>query len=66
MFTKLKLEMARKHVSIRKLAQMTEISYYTLLKKMSKRTEFTVREAQTIKSALKSETPIDVLFTWED
>ena len=62
MYENLRAEMARKNMTISELSNATGIRYQTLSEKLRGNSQFTVKEAKAIKSALAVDLSIDELF----
>lgn len=62
MFTRIDVERAKAHLSIKGLAVKTGIKYDTLLMKLNGRTEFTRTEMLKIQSAFQERVPLEELF----
>ena len=62
MYENLRAEIARKGMTIVELSNATGIRYQTLSEKLRGNSQFTVKEAKAIKSALAVDMPIDELF----
>lgn len=65
MYPNLRAELARKDISIPRLAELTGIKTTTLYDKYSGRTAFTLEEAAKIRDVLDLEMSIDELFRKE-
>lgn len=62
MYPNLKAEMARRNITIEGLGNILGITPPAASKKCSGKTDFTLKEAVTIKEALGVDIPLDVLF----
>jgi transcriptional regulator with XRE-family HTH domain len=65
MYENLRAEIARKNMTIVELSNATGIRYQTLSEKLRGNSQFTVKEAKAIKSALAVDLSIDELFAAE-
>ncbi len=65
MYENLRAEIARKNMTLVDLSTATGIRYQTLSEKLRGNSQFTVKEAKAIKSALAVDMPIDELFAAE-
>ena len=62
MYKNLRIEMLKKEMTMADLSAKTGIKYQTLSVKMRGESQFTLQEAISIKKALESELPIEILF----
>ena len=62
MYKNLRIEMLKKEMTMADLSAKTGIKYQTLSDKMRGESQFTLQEAISIKKALESELPIEILF----
>lgn len=62
MFVNLMVEMKRKGFNGRSLAEKSQLTYQTFMKKMGGSGDFTIKEAIAIKKALDSDMPVETLF----
>lgn len=65
MFPNVRVEMARKNMTMLDLSKKTGIRYQTLTLKLSGKSELTIGEARIIKAALESTLPLEDLFAEE-
>ena len=66
MYPNLRGEMARKNITLTKLAEELGIRLGTLSSKNAGKTPFTLDEAMAIKEALKTDIPLEELFEREE
>lgn len=62
MLSNVKAEAARMNMSIKELAERSDIRYQTLSDKINGRTKFSVDEAIKIKKVLGVDMPLEILF----
>lgn len=62
MYKNLRIEMLKKEMTMADLSAKTGIKYQTLSVKMRGESQFTLQEAISIKKALESDLPIEILF----
>ena len=62
MYKNLRIEMLKKEMTMADLSAKTGIKYQTLSVKMRGESQFTLQEAISIKKALNSSLPIEILF----
>lgn len=66
MFSTLNAERARKGLSWKDVSERAGINYSTLTKKLYDGSDFTVKQAISIKKAIGVDVPVDELFKWEE
>ncbi|HCW80697.1 MAG TPA: hypothetical protein DG942_06280 [Ruminococcaceae bacterium] len=63
MFTRIDVERAKAHMSVKELATAAGMKYDTLLSKLNGRTEFTRKEMLHVQAAFSNKVPLEELFS---